>query len=144
MRAYCVICQGAFEQIGSKNTCGDECRQQRKDMLRRESNRRYEAKPEAKAKRRARDAAREAAKVALKPPPKCVICLAEFKGRGPKKTCGEQCSRILDARTTLAYQRQYRSAMRQFPELRKRRQEQYRANSKRRKEAAQQTEAANA
>lgn len=144
MTAHCLVCQIAFEKAGSKNTCGDECRRQRKDMLRRESNRRYEAKPEAKAKRRARDATRDAAKAALKPPPKCVICLAEFKGRGPKKTCGEQCSRILDARTMLVYQRQYRRAMRQFPELRKRRQEQYRANSKRKKEAAKQEQAATA
>lgn len=144
MTAYCLVCRAAFEKAGSKNTCGDKCRQQRKDMLRRESNRRYEAKPEAKAKRRVRDAARDAAKAALKPPPKCVICLAEFKARGPKKTCGEQCSRIHDARTTLVYQRQYRRTMRQFPELRKQRHRQYRANSKRRKEAAQQTEAANA
>ena len=140
MILYCLVCRAPFERTRTKNTCGDECRKILTRMIRSEIDKRHKSKPDAKEKameswrrcyyspervearaekKRLRQEARAAAKpvVPPKPAPKCVVCKADFKGRGPKKTCSKACA----SQRKAEWKQAYREALAKYPSLRKKR-----------------------
>jgi len=73
----------------------------------------------------------------------CVICDAEFQARGPKKTCGKECSKSNEREYNREYRQQNKERIREYRQQNKERiserhREYYQQNKERRREYRQQ------